>query len=531
MVVLRRVGLMIPVFLAVLLLLAFTGWQRPLDYAVYLGLAQAGRGAPTLGERIRLVDLPYPASLKQRGDPSLFRARTAELLERLAADPAARPDAVVLDMWISKDDRGLAPLVAAVERATKAGVRVFASFNPDAENEQSFDDLMNEHARPLYQGVLSGWGHTWLQAPRGVLSYERELALKSAGGTRIVRALPTVLARELGWPQAPGNGPLAIPLGPATAVAERTVAFVHDGEATSGGRFLAPGGAPAKPDWRDTVVVVGSLAEDVNKQTTQAGPQLLVWALEDARQANRGARVPLDQPLLVAALVITMGLVTALAVALLFQLVNPLRSRPAALALAGALLGAVVFVALSAAALALGVVLPAGLPLAAVATSAVLAWTYARKFLASGQAEGSGEWDVFISYSRQHGDWVARHVYEPLAAARKADGTPLRVFFDRQAIGIGEAFTSKYMWAIVDSRVFIPVFSPDYYRKNHCRNEMDLAYKRHVDQRLVIAPLALAPDAVPEIFTVLNYIDVTAQPGFIDGILRTVITSTGRPAR
>jgi len=166
-----------------------------------------------------------------------------------------------------------------------------------------------------------------------------------------------------------------------------------------------------------------------------------------------------------------------------------------------------------------------GLPLAAIALAAVLGWHYAAKFVASGAAEGSGTYDVFISYSRAHGDWVASRLYEPLAAARGPDGKPLKIFFDRKSIGIGETFTSKYMRAIVDSLVFIPVFSADYYRKNHCRNEMDLAYKRNVEQRLRIAPIAIEPGAVPEIYTVLNYIDVSARPDFIDEVLQAVLAA------
>lgn len=41
------------------------------------------------------------------------------------------------------------------------------------------------------------------------------------------------------------------------------------------------------------------------------------------------------------------------------------------------------------------------------------------------------------------------------------------------------------MWAIVDSRCFIPVFSDDSHTRNHARNEMEVAYKRRVEQKLL----------------------------------------------
>jgi hypothetical protein len=249
----------------------------------------------------------------------------------------------------------------------------------------------------------------------------------------------------------------------------------------------------------------------------------VAWALDDARRGHRNARVPLDHAGVVAGLILAMGLLTAGAIGLLFKFVPRLQSRPALLAVSGSLTGLALLALTGAACHSMGYVMPVGLPLAAVLLAGLLGWRHAAKYLAAGAAEGSGEYDVFISYSRQHGDWVAANVFAPLAAVRKPDGQPLKIFFDRTAIGLGEAFTSKYMWAIVDSRVFVPVFSADYYGKNHCRNEMDLAFKRHIDKRLRIAPIALEAGAVPEIFSVLNYIDVLTNPRFIDDIVRTIL--------
>jgi hypothetical protein len=76
-------------------------------------------------------------------------------------------------------------------------------------------------------------------------------------------------------------------------------------------------------------------------------------------------------------------------------------------------------------------VTPVGLTLFAIMLAGILTWQFTLKFLASGVADGSGKYDAFISYSRQQSDWVVKNVYEPLKAMRKADGTPLSVFFDR----------------------------------------------------------------------------------------------------
>jgi len=158
----------------------------------------------------------------------------------------------------------------------------------------------------------------------------------------------------------------------------------------------------------------------------------------------------------------------------------------------------------------------------AIVLTGVLAWRFALKFLVAGVAEGFGKYDAFISYSRQHSEWVVKHVYEPLKTTRKADGSELAVFFDRTEIGIGEAFTAKYMRAIVDSRFFIPIFSDDYYARNHTRNEMDMAYERSVRKKIVILPVVHTAQPVPEIYSHLNYIDAQMNPRFIEDIRKAV---------
>jgi hypothetical protein len=521
--VLRRLAIPLALFVVLMALIAFTGMQRPLDYALYRALVVNRTATLTLADEIRLIDLPYPAALRERDDPTVFRARVADLLDRIGADTANLPRAIVLDIWFSKDDRGIAPLADAIARLEQARVRTYASFNPDAAGKTDFEALMREHARALYADRLAGYGHTRMELHQGILSYPLLIAVPSAAGTREVRALPSTVARDLQWPDAFTGTSLVVPVGDERSVDERTIAFVHDGDATTGGRFVAKAGTTS--DLRGAVVVVGSLAEDVHASAPQAGPKLVAWALDDARRGHRNARAPLDSPAILAGLIVAVALITALAIAGLSRIVPPLQTQPIILALAGSAVALFALLGAGAAAFALGYVAPIGLPLAAIVLAAVLGWHYASKFVASGAAEGSGTYDVFISYSRAHGDWVAKRLYEPLSAARGPDGKPLRIFFDRKSIGIGEAFTSKYMRAIVDSLVFVPVFSADYYRKNHCRNEMDLAFKRNVDQRLRIAPIALEAGAVPEIYTVLNFVDVSARPDFIEELLQAILAA------
>jgi CHASE2 domain-containing sensor protein len=133
----RRLLAPLAMFVTVMAMLALAGVHRIIDYTAFRALTHEQDGALALSDEIRLVDLPYPESLRARGDPTLFRARLAELLDRLAADPAQLPRIVVLDVWFSKDDRGLAELSNAIARLEQASVQVHAAFNPDADGKTS----------------------------------------------------------------------------------------------------------------------------------------------------------------------------------------------------------------------------------------------------------------------------------------------------------------------------------------------------------------------------------------------------------
>ncbi len=165
---------------------------------------------------------------------------------------------------------------------------------------------------------------------------------------------------------------------------------------------------------------------------------------------------------------------------------------------------------------------PIGLCSFSIITTALLGWRFAEKYWRAGVVEGTDEYDVFISYSRSVGDWVKDELYGPLMRAKRADGTPLNVYFDQKDIGLGEAFTTRYSRAIVDSKVFVPVFSVDYFKKNHCKNELDIGYRRMVDQKIVMLPLALEEAAVPETFAHLNYLHVESNESFIEELLQEI---------
>ena len=523
MITLKRLSGYLLVFVILLAGFGATGLSHSLDYFVYRTLYLDAARHIELTDNILLVDLPYRADVGDN-DPTEYRLRLADLLRAIATQ-SDRPQAVILDVWISNDARGLPELTDAIKglRARRQGaVDVYASFNPDAEGKQNAQQLWREHAQDVYRSALTGYGHTSLNLFMGVLSYQPELQIPGAAGTtELIWALPTRVAIDMGRLDEQSSGDtVVLPVGNEDQMRGHIVAFVHAGNSTTNGTFVTSRSATARTELKldKKIIVVGSLVEDRYRDAPQAGPQLIAWAINDQLKHDRHARQPLNHPGLVLGQTLFFAAFTVLVFALLFKYVKRLQTMPVLLACLSVGVGLAALAMVGKAALTLNYVTPVSLTVFAIVLAGILTWRFALTFLVTGLADGCAKYDAFISYSHQHGEWVVKNVYEPLKAMRKADGSELSVFFDRKEIGPGEAFTAKYMWAIVDSRVFIPIFSDDYYGKAHTRNEMDMAYKRSVEKKIVILPVARCAQPIPEIYSHLNFLDAQANPRFIDEI-------------
>ncbi len=495
-----------------------------MDYAVYHRF-YLPKNIP-FSPGIVLVDVPRIRTASDHADPTDFRLRLADLLNNLAARQR-HPDAVALDVVFSSDARGLAELTAAVDSLVRNEVAVYAVVDPQEASGGGmllpWEKVWEDQAASLYQEHLTGYGHTQINAPfMGVLSYDTKLELKLPDDSRMsLMALAVKVVTDRNRTPPPTGASLVLPLADSSAINAQTWRFEHAPGMTSGGRFLR-GADTTGLDLADAIVLVGSLDEDRPGQVAVAGP-LVVASAFSALLTPEGVPQPNNRPVLLLAQILVFGALTAAIFALLFQYVKRLQTTPRLTAVLSGTLSAAALAALAAAGRQLGFATPVGLTLVAIAVAAFLAAHFALKFLVTGMAEGSGQYDVFISYSRQQYDWVAANLLEPLKALRKADGTPLSIYFDRESISIGEPFTTKYMWAIVDSRFVLPVFSPEYYGKNHCRNEIDLAYKRKMDGKLGLLPVATTVTAIPTIYSHLDTSIVDQTPDFFEKIRKTLL--------
>jgi hypothetical protein len=508
---------------------ALTGVWRRVDYAVYRRF-YLPKSVP-FSQGIVLVDLPRFRTDADHGDPTDFRLRLGDLLGNIAAR-SRHPREVLLDVAFANDPRGLAELSAAVDSLARNEVPAYAVLNPrepDGTGLLTWGRIWEEHAAGLYQDHLAGYGHTWIDAPYpGVLTYDTELELALADGSQMsLMALPLKVVMDREQETAPRARSLVLALADTADIAARTYRFEHAPGVTGGGRFTR-GADTTAPDFGDAVVLVGSFEADVPSEVGVAGPRIVASALS-AELGGGTTLQPNDKPVLLLVQVLAFAALTAGIYALLFKYVTRLQTRPVVTATLSVVLALAVLAAVAAAGRPLGIATPVGLTVFAVVIAGGLAWHYALKFLVTGLAEGSGKYDVFISYSRQQGDWVVANVLEPLKAMKKSDGTPLSIYFDKESISIGEPFTTKYMWAIVDSRFFLPVFSPEYYGKSHCRNEMDLAYKRAMDKRVALLPVALTLGAVPAIYSHLNIAIADQNPAFFEGLRKRLLEPDPAP--
>jgi len=498
-------------------------WQS-LDYVVYRTLYLDDSKNIEMSDDIALIDIPHKTGNKSAFDRGDYRRRLSNLMDSIGAhhDSNDRPDAVILDIYFSNEKEGLDTLKSALERLKKRNINVYGVYNMLDYERTVFEKNEESQAVEIYEKYLKGNRlHTIFEQKMGVLSYRSELKFPTKnGGYVFIESLASKVAKDIGKKSAPAvteSRGYVLPLGDEGSIESQTYQFTPLGDSTSGSGFS-----------RDIVMnhkilLVGSLEADYLDTWDKTGTHLLAWALLDQLNSNSLAKQPLDKPLVILGLILFSALFTALIFALLFKFVKKLQTKPLAIAILSFLISTAFLLGVGAAILTLGNVIPVGLPLLGILLTSILSWRFAHKFLVTGIAPGAEKYDVFISYSHGNSDWVVKNIFEPLKDFRKPDGDKLKIFFDTKSIGIGEAFTSKYMWGIVDSKVFIPIISEEYYGKNHCRNEMDLAYKRSVEKLLDIMPIVFSYESVPEIYTHINFLDISVNPNFMEDVQKTLV--------
>ena len=519
-------------FLLVLVLfLTLTDFWKKVDYeyfkSVYLSHQKIEEDQ--LANDIRIVDIP-----KVGKDPIAYRRRIVKFLQTVDSSIKANkisPKAIILDISFSREEDTieLNKLYRTLETLKKKKIKLYAVYslkNWGNNPNLTYNENDYEQASILYDELFDGGRlHVGFRLENNLITYDSQIVLKNAFGRDVViPALVTKAAKDLKGGQLTNPTMLEKFVAPFNPDEEEIISQTHQFIISENDKDEVSI-EPKLSQEEGIILLVGALGSDILPNTDNVpGTYALAWALNEQRLGDDSlAKQPLDSIAIIIGQTLFFALLTVFIFALLFKYVKRLQTKPKILAAVSFLLGSLLLFVYGYVILYTDYVIPIGLTLVAMLIAAVLSSRFAYKFLVTGIAEGSQKWDVFISYSHGNSKWVKENVYQPLQEFRKPNGDKLTIFFDEKSIGFGEAFTAKYMWGIVDSKIFIPVISEEYYGKNHCKNEMDLAYKRHVEKLIALLPIVFSYEAVPEIYQHINFLDCSKNENFMEKVKSTIV--------
>lgn len=524
---LKRLAIyLITFFTLLILMLLLTNFWKQWDTSFYKSVyIDESTAASKLSSDITVVNIEKPDLDSKKESLKQFRQRIISFLNTVEDHYNTNnetPEAIIFDISFSNDTIQLKELREAIEKVKAKRIDVYAvySLKHYFDIDSIFESNDYYQARVLYDSVLVGGRlHAAFVADKRLIYYPSDLFLRKAflDTIKIESIIKRVALDDKNTKVTHEFENLVTPLGPKDAMEKQTYVFIEPEDSSKSiGSFDSPF------DMHDKFILIGDLKNDYQDNIDTPRTYFMAWALNEKIVDDKIAKQPLNDLSIIIGQTLFFSLLTVLVFALLFKYIKRLQTKPKTLALVSFITSLIFFAIYGMLIYTFDKVIPIGMTLVGMAIAGLLSWRFAYKFLVTGIAEGAQKYDVFISYSHGNSDWVKKNVFEPLDAFRKPNGDKLNIFFDVKSIGIGEAFTSKYMWGIVDSKFFIPIISEEYYGKNHCKNEMDLAYKRSVEKLLHIMPIVFSFDCVPEIYTHINFADIMVNPNFIESIKNTL---------
>ena len=558
MLTLKRLAIYLITFLITAILLLSVGNWKQIDTFITAYSNKTIEDQPIVNNDIVFVDLA-PDMLGESTCAIIQKKRqkVVDMLDAFSyeAEINKGPKAVVLDLWFSRDSTQRNNIIRAIKNLQDLRTPVYAAYNINASNENNveidsigFDNLEANHDVDIYNALSSfsdsvhlgsGRYHAYSFPITDVAFYEFDYQFKSEFSELIGDENPYILIESLALKvvtdleksktrsyEKKRRGSI-IPMASLDEITSNSYMFFPDSTLTLNSFVSSKEGDFIDLD--NKIVVVGDPQNDVvdlGKEIVP-GPYILTWAISDLLDYNIRLKLPIENTALIIGQMLFFAFFVVFIYALLFKYIKRLQTKPILIAILSFLSSLCFVFVYYKVILSFNAVIPVGQTIATMLVTAFLSWHFAYKFLTTGVAEGSEKYDVFISYSHGNSDWVKKNVFEPLDSFRTPKGNKLKIFFDVNSIAIGEPFTSKYMWGIVDSKVFIPIISEEYYGKNHCKNEMDLAYKRSVEKLLDIKPITFSYECVPDIYTHINFVDITVNKDFIAAIKESLIEHKG----
>nr|MCU0469872.1 tetratricopeptide repeat protein [Arcicella sp.] len=95
------------------------------------------------------------------------------------------------------------------------------------------------------------------------------------------------------------------------------------------------------------------------------------------------------------------------------------------------------------------------------------------------------QYDVFISYSRKNLDFVRKLIEKIQLHQKKNALQPLRIFFDKTEIKLGEDWTSKLMQGLKNTTAMLVNVSPEYFQSFYCKWEWQKFIEFEPEKKMV----------------------------------------------
>jgi hypothetical protein len=513
---------------------------RDIDFNVYKALYFNSEYNDFNSNNILVIDLPELNGEK----PINYRNRIGKLLDTISQISARfesvdRPE-VILDFAFDENGEEDLSLIEAIKSLKKNNIEVYGVYDVVEKNDGFYDIdenvivydwIKNENNRDseLYNNFSKGRLHTMVDIhDSGIIWYDSYLTFKdSINNSRIkVTALPLQVSNPKSNYKRNSVATYILPYGNQENLKTLTWTFkVNNVDENPVNHRLINNHSAKDFSIKNKYIVIGDLENDkvkINDQTTIPGPYLLSWALLDQLEGNKLAKQPINNMWIQFLIALSCIVFIALFFDWIFKRVKKLQTQPMLLAIISFFAGLVILILIT-------YVMPGnkiirlGFPILSMFLVTIFIWQYKKKFIKQGVIDGGETYDLFISYSRKQGKWVKKNLYLPLKAFKNSEDKKINIFFDEESIPPGEQFQDFYKEAILNSKIFLPVFSEDYFKSNHCTEEIKFAELRKTETRNTetnfrIYPITFNFDIVPKKHTDINIVDIDDQNTFLKGL-------------
>jgi TIR domain len=492
---------------------------------------------PIFNRNIFLIDIPIDGALSNERVRAVSRLRVAQLLTYITDICERRkgcPKAVLLDIALyPTPEEGIVEIQEAIKKLS-ANTNVYGAFNPfnEVDEDETNDWFSNREFCDLH--LLDGvqLGHTNAppfelplssEQPTRVLWFKPTLGPSKPPGTcenpdtkielrRLdhgarsrfiwpIRALPMMIAQEeYGSPKLPHE---FIPFSLGTEV-PRNHKFHYDDQNSSGTSLVSEDRDKLVAEsLKQKILIIGNSSQDSASLDRRRGPEIVGWWLSDLISSKPTHELLHRNSGLALATTFVCTLISVIVFMQLDRRKITDRHEGSRMLVACIFSILILFLGVFFLWRELEIILVhLTLPIFATVLAVFLAHWH-RKTWAPGL-----EYDVFISYKRSPENirWVQKWVLAPVSKVRLRNGHRVKIFFDETSIAPGNNLTATVKAAIDQCRVFIPIYTPEYFvqyngkRETPCWLEYQYARNRPA-QNILILPIQRNGTAIPATHT------------------------------